>query len=364
MASLEQDFDTVELRRALGAFATGVTIITTIGADGRYYGITANSFSSVSLEPPLVLWSQALTSPSYPAFRDARYFGISILAEDQIDISNRFAKSGGDKFSDVPVRIGTDGVPLIKGAAAFLECAREASYPGGDHTVFIARVCRIHQQEAAPLVFASGKYMVAAHHDLRRPSNGLGVSSLSHLNGIRLASAVAHELAGSLKQTIGIGVWGNRGPTIVLWEESPMPVSVNLHTGMVLPIFGSATGLALAAFLPNDIISEKINRELQATPQVKEPPDHATARNHLAAVRRAGFAEITADENFTELYGVPVNALSVPVFDRNGTVVLALTALGHARETRRAWRDRMLGALSAAAAEISAKLGYARKRYP
>jgi flavin reductase (DIM6/NTAB) family NADH-FMN oxidoreductase RutF/DNA-binding IclR family transcriptional regulator len=358
MVALERDFDTVALRRVLGAFATGVTVITTVGEDGQYYGITANSFSSVSLEPPLVLWSQALTSPSYAAFRDATHFGISILSEGQIDISNRFAKSGPGKFDGVPVRTGIGGVPLIEGAAAFLECEREASYPGGDHTVFIARVRRIDQHQVGPLVFASGKYMVAAHHDLRRSSDGLGVSSLSHLNGIRLASAAAHDLAASLNHTVGVGVWGNHGPTIVRWEESRTPVSINLRTGMVLPIFGSATGLALAAFLPDDVTGQQIDSELRTAGQTDAVAGQAVARDLLQAVRRAGFAELIAGDNFTELYGTQVNAVSVPVFDRNGTVVLAMTALGHARETSRAWRDDTLAALSASAAEISAKLGF------
>lgn len=350
--------DSKALRNALGTFATGVTVITTRDRQGKLYGITANSFSSVSLEPPLVLWSQALTSPSYPAFHDADRFGISILSEDQVEVSNRFARSGANKFEGVALRYGLGGVPLIEGAAAFLECVREASYPGGDHEVFLARVERIEQRQASPLVFASGKYMVAAHHDLRQRPEGLGVASLSHLNGVRLASDAARDFARSQACTIGVGVWGNHGPTIVRWEESSAPVSINLRTGLVLPVFGSATGLALAAFLPEQITDELVTRELSEANVNTACGNSLAAHELLGGIRRAGHAELVAGDSFTEFYGTEVSALSVPVFDRNDETVLVLTALGNARDSGRQCRQRTLEALCATASEVSQKLGY------
>lgn len=361
MTSVSRTFDSNALRRVLGSFATGVTVITTVDEAGRRWGITANSFSSVSLEPPLVLWSQALSASSYPAFRDASHFGISILAEDQIEISNRFAKSGPEKFEGIPIRIGNGGIPLIDGAAAYIECARETSYPGGDHAVFLARVERIEQCDRSPLVFASGKYMVAAHHDLRRSSAALGVSSLSHLNGVRLASVAAQDLASSLNHTIGVGVWGNHGPTIIRWEESRMPVSINLRVGFVVPIFGSATGLALAAFLPPEVKKHLVEKELADTGLNGGGDNIGAVGDLLDGVRAAGHAELIAGDEFTEIYGTRVSAISVPVLDRNGTAVLALTALGHASQAPQMWRDRVASALKETAARLSEKLGSASR---
>ncbi|MBA2965540.1 MULTISPECIES: flavin reductase family protein [Ramlibacter] len=150
--------DPGELRRAFGSFVTGVTIVTALDAGGRPVGLTANSFASVSLEPPLVLWSQSLTAPSHPVFRGAERFAINILADDQAGLSDRFARGGTDKFSGVTVREGLGGVPLIDGAAALLECIRVATYPGGDHAIFLGRVERFERHGRAPLVFAAGAY--------------------------------------------------------------------------------------------------------------------------------------------------------------------------------------------------------------
>jgi len=155
-------FDPLELRRAFGSFATGVTIVTALDLRGRPVGLTANSFSSVSLDPPLVLWSQSLAAPSHGVFREAGRFAISILAEDQAGLSDRFARGGGDKFAGVAVRAGLDGLPLIEGAAACLECARVAIYPGGDHAIFLGRVERFERHGRRPLVFAGGRYLPAA----------------------------------------------------------------------------------------------------------------------------------------------------------------------------------------------------------
>src|ERR1700733_1048962 len=105
-------FDSQDLRRVLGTFVTGVTVVTTTDDEGRFHGVTANSFSSVSLDPPLVLWSQAVKSLSHPVFFKAERFAVNILAEDQIGLSNRFAKSSAEKFSGIEIDIGSGGVTL------------------------------------------------------------------------------------------------------------------------------------------------------------------------------------------------------------------------------------------------------------
>src|ERR1051326_7170122 len=137
-----EGFNTRELRNALGSFATGVTIITTRDRDGKPHGMTANSFTSVSLNPPLVLWSSSLYAQSLPSFQESSHFVVNILAFDQIELSNRFAKSGDDKFADVDHIIPECGAPVILGSAAHFECRNEFRHYGGDHIIFIGHVQR------------------------------------------------------------------------------------------------------------------------------------------------------------------------------------------------------------------------------
>lgn len=157
-------FDPMEFRRALGTFPTGVAIITTCGSDGQPVGLTCNSFSSVSLDPPLVLWSLRRASKSLPAFREASHFAINILAEDQRELSARFASSSIlDKFEGIPCRTGHGGVPLVEGCLARFHCSTYAEYEAGDHYIFVGRVERFeHHREDDPLVFYKGAYMILA----------------------------------------------------------------------------------------------------------------------------------------------------------------------------------------------------------
>lgn len=155
------EFDQRQLRDALGTFITGVTVVTTRDKNGVAHGLTANSFTSVSLEPPLILWSQAVTSRSYSAFREAEHFAINILAEDQTEISAHFAKSSGDKFSGIPHHSGLGDVPVVEGAAAHLECVKVQSILIGDHMLHIGRVERIGKSSRRPLAFSRGKYVRA-----------------------------------------------------------------------------------------------------------------------------------------------------------------------------------------------------------
>src|SRR6201984_244199 len=115
-------FDSRDLRRVLGTCGTGVTVVTTTDDEGGFHGVTANSFSSVSLDPPLILWSQAAKTHSHPVFFKAERFAVNILADDQIELSKRFAKSSKDKFSGVDVDIGSAGVPLLCDCSARLQC--------------------------------------------------------------------------------------------------------------------------------------------------------------------------------------------------------------------------------------------------
>ena len=153
-----EPFDPRGLRDALGTFATGVTIVSATGADGAPVGLTCNSFSSVSLSPPLVLWSLSLRSPNLSNFLQAPYFAVNILAADQRAIAQRFAQSVANKFEGIAYETGTGGVPLIKNAAAQLECRNETRYYSGDHVIFIGHVLHYACRDCMPLVFCRGRY--------------------------------------------------------------------------------------------------------------------------------------------------------------------------------------------------------------
>ena len=144
-------------RRTLGHYGTGVAVITAEG-ETHPVGVTVNSFASVSLDPPLVLWSAANTSTSLPAFRKAAGFTVNVLASHQTEISSRFAKSGGNKFAEIGHEIGRYGAPLLTGCAARLQCRRETEFPGGDHTILIGHVEHFARFTGTPLIFAQGRY--------------------------------------------------------------------------------------------------------------------------------------------------------------------------------------------------------------
>ncbi|MCJ8140954.1 flavin reductase family protein [Falsirhodobacter halotolerans] len=150
--------DTRRLRNAFGAFATGVTVVTTKGPDGTDLGRTANSFSSVSLSPPMVLWSLARSSSSLAAFRDADHFAVHVLTADQADLSARFAGKDPDKFAGLAVDRGVADVPLLRDCTARFECRTVHRYDGGDHIIFVAEVCDHHHAPAPPLIFHGGAY--------------------------------------------------------------------------------------------------------------------------------------------------------------------------------------------------------------
>jgi len=151
-------FDPKQFRQALGAFTTGVTIVTTRGADGLDYGLTANSFNSVSIDPPMVLWSINKDSSSAQAFTQGSHFAVHILATDQEPLSNRFAKSSADKFSGLDLQRGPSDVPLLDGCSARFQCKTTYQYEGGDHIILVGKVLAFDRFDKAPLVFHSGGY--------------------------------------------------------------------------------------------------------------------------------------------------------------------------------------------------------------
>ncbi len=162
-----QDFDPRAFRQALGSFATGVTIITTRTEDGEALGLTVNSFNSVSLDPPMVLWSLAESYRGYEAFKKASHWAVHVLASDQEALSNRFAGKAEDKFSGLELEQGINGNPLLTGCAARFECKTAFQYEGGDHLIFVGEVESFEQCDSAPLVFHGGRYAHATPREAK-----------------------------------------------------------------------------------------------------------------------------------------------------------------------------------------------------
>ena len=170
------DFDSGFFRSALGRFATGVTIITTrsTDADGaqRWLGFTASSFNSVSLDPPLVLWSLARSASSLAAFLDIPHYAINVLASDQIALSRRFGSSRRadgepsvlDRFDGIAWQEGSRGAPILAGCCAWFECFNRSRYDEGDHVIFVGEVERCGYDEREPLIFQAGDYHTTRPH--------------------------------------------------------------------------------------------------------------------------------------------------------------------------------------------------------
>jgi flavin reductase (DIM6/NTAB) family NADH-FMN oxidoreductase RutF len=152
-------FSTDEFRAALGMFATGVTIITARAANGVLVGLTANSFNTVSLEPPLVLWSLARGAASMAALRTGSHYAINILAANQAMLARRFASKDIDRWAGVAFAEGAGGAPVLAGAAATFECFNRSRYDEGDHVIFVGEVERCaHSPGASPLLFHGGRF--------------------------------------------------------------------------------------------------------------------------------------------------------------------------------------------------------------
>lgn len=157
--TLEAPFDSRAFRDALGCFATGITVVTTLAPDGAPVGVTMNSFSSVSLDPPLVQVCLARDSNALEAFTAAPVFVVNILAEDQAELSVRFSQRGLiDRWAGLAVDHWDTGVPVLPGCLANLECDREALYDGGDHVIMLGRVRQIASKPGRPLLYFRGNY--------------------------------------------------------------------------------------------------------------------------------------------------------------------------------------------------------------
>lgn len=154
-------FDARAFRQALGHFATGVTVVTVKDSKQNNMGITVNSFNSVSMEPPLILWSLDRSTYSFQAFEQAEYFVVNVLAYDQIHLSNHFAKkTEGDMFAQLEYSAGIGDVPMLSNCAAYFQCRNKFQYDGGDHLIFVGEVLDFADTDRTCLIFHKGQYTV------------------------------------------------------------------------------------------------------------------------------------------------------------------------------------------------------------
>lgn len=183
MSSLRDTaFDTRAFRRALGNFATGVTVVTAATEDGRKVGVTANSFNSVSLDPPLILWSIDKRSSSHEVFEAASHFAVNVLAADQIDLSNNFARPKDDRFAEIEFEAGEGGAPVFVDCSARFHCEKFQQVDGGDHWIMIGKVVAFDDFGRSPLLYHQGAYSMVLPHT-RMTKREEGQSPSSHFQG-------------------------------------------------------------------------------------------------------------------------------------------------------------------------------------
>lgn len=164
MTGNRPDFNSELLRKALGCFPTGVAVVTTIGDNNAPVGMTVNSFSSVSLDPPLILWSISLNAPSLGAFRTHPGFTINILSKDQKELGLQFARPSDNKFDGIDWQPGFEDTPVLENALAVLQCRTYQRYDGGDHEIYLGEVQKINFNDQQPLVFHRGQFGSLSDH--------------------------------------------------------------------------------------------------------------------------------------------------------------------------------------------------------
>ncbi len=175
--ALPPDFESAHFRQALSRFATGVTVVTTLAPGAQkgdthsnsFVGVTASSFNTLSLQPPLVLWSLGTQARSLPLFHAGTHYVINVLAQDQLELCQRFAYGQGDRFAQSAYQLGQSGLPIFEGALAWFECHNRSRYEEGDHILFVGEVERCgYRNDTTGLIFHTGQFGQFA------PLNGQG----------------------------------------------------------------------------------------------------------------------------------------------------------------------------------------------
>ncbi|MBJ9984792.1 flavin reductase family protein [Acinetobacter sp. S40] len=196
----EITIDPMRFRRALGNFTTGVTIMTAQNEQGEKVGVTANSFNSVSLDPPLILWSIDKKSSSFPVFEQASHFAVNILSGSQIELSNKFSRRNIDKYEDTRYQTGVGQAPILDHCSAVFECERHDIIEGGDHWIIIGKVVNFRDEGRSPLVYHQGAYSGVIPHPLLQLKDTVEVEEdLGQLHQGHLYSNVCYLMSRAFK---------------------------------------------------------------------------------------------------------------------------------------------------------------------
>jgi flavin reductase (DIM6/NTAB) family NADH-FMN oxidoreductase RutF/DNA-binding MarR family transcriptional regulator len=238
----ESTFDPRAFRRALGNFATGVTVVTAADASGRKVGVTANSFNSVSLDPPLVLWSIDKRSSSHGVFEEASHFAVNVLAADQIDLSNNFARPKDDRFAEIAYAPGEGGAPVFADCAARFHCEKYQQVDGGDHWIMIGKVVAFDDFGRSPLLYHQGAYsMVLPHTRMTRRDESQPPSShfqgrLSHNLYYLMTQAVRAYQSSYQPRQLSTGLRTNEARMLMVLENDACLSAGDLLREVAMPV--------------------------------------------------------------------------------------------------------------------------------
>jgi len=238
----ESTFDPRAFRRALGNFATGVTVVTAADASGRKVGVTANSFNSVSLDPPLVLWSIDKRSSSHGVFEEASHFAVNVLAADQIELSNNFARPNDDRFAGIAYEPGEGGAPVFADCAARFHCEKYMQVDGGDHWIMIGKVVAFDDFGRSPLLYHQGAYSMVLPHtrmtkrDESQPPSSHFQGRLSHNLYYLMTQAVRAYQSSYQPRQLSTGLRTNEARMLMVLENDACLSASDLLREVAMPV--------------------------------------------------------------------------------------------------------------------------------
>lgn len=290
-------FDGRALRDAFGSFATGVTIVTTAGPDNVDIGLTANSFSSVSLDPPMVLWSLARTSLNMDAFRNCGHFAVHILSADQEALSGRFASKGVDRFEGLTPERGPDGIPLLPDCMARFTCKLAYQYEGGDHVIFVGEIVDFSHSARKPLVFHGGRY------GMLLPKQAASADEFSNLSSDDLLYQVSNAYF-QTRQSVIDTLAANRWTA----EEYAVLSIIGRDDGLCVPEIVARSekvrGQGISAAIVQKLIAHGLLHEVDADDGPVAVRLTAAGRQavlELIAIRKASEAQVQGDLDPSEV---------------------------------------------------------------
>jgi flavin reductase (DIM6/NTAB) family NADH-FMN oxidoreductase RutF/DNA-binding MarR family transcriptional regulator len=241
LSTVDQVFDSRAFRRALGNFATGVTVVTAANASGHQVGVTANSFNSVSLDPPLILWSIDKRSTSHETFEQASHFAVNVLAADQIDLSNNFARPKEDRFNGIAYETGEGGAPILANCSARFQCEKYQQVDGGDHWIMIGKVVAFDDFGRSPLLYHQGAYSMVLPHtsmtrrDEHQPPSSNFQGRLSHNLYYLMTQAVRAYQASYQPRQLSTGLRTSEARMLMVLEQDAGMEMSDLQREVAMP---------------------------------------------------------------------------------------------------------------------------------